>query len=303
MKRVSVYCCLSLALLTFFLLPTHPMVAQALSNPGLEGDYNTVSEYSGIQGEVAPGWMDNTCWDSKASVHYAKETDAPHDGATAQRIEIIHGRVQFVQPLTFVTGQRYTIHIWLRAAQPLSVELLLRQADAPYTTYTSRQVALSTTWTRYTLAGAGEPVPGFFMVIATTPGLFWLDDVELNSTSFVTTLPDAAIPRSFFGMHIHNTTTPWPAVERRIGAIRLWDASGLPRGAQWAEINTSRGLYAWAALDAHLARALSNNVDLVFNLGRTPQWASARPQLIGMSAFAASWMAAPTPWPASNKSK
>jgi hypothetical protein len=277
MKQISAFHCLMVILLVLFFLPAQPVVAQTLANPGLEGDYVTLSECNGVQGEVALGWLDNTCWDSSASVRYAQERDEPHSGAAAQRIEVISGRVQFAQPLTFVAGQRYTVHFWLRAAEPLAVELLLRQTDAPYTTYTSRQVTLSTTWTRYTLAGAAEPVPGFLMVIATTPGLFWLDDVELSSAPFVTLLPDAAIPRTFFGMHIHRTTTPWPAVQRRIGALRLWDAGGPPGGAQWAEVNTSRGVYGWDALDAHVARALSHRADLVFNLGRTPQWASARP--------------------------
>lgn len=268
---------LSGLLLLALLLPARHAHAQTLGNPGLEGDYTPLTECAGIQGEAAPEWVDNTCWDATAAVRYAKATTDIHGGAAAQRIELLAGRVQFAQWLPFAARQRYTVRLWLRAAAPMPVELLLRQVDDPYTTYVNRQFQLSTVWTQYSLTGVAAAEPGFLMLSATTPGTFWVDDVELSRDPFVTTLPDAAIPRTFFGMHIHYTDTPWPAVDRRIGAIRLWDADGPPTGAQWAAINPAPAVYEWAALDAHVARALANNADLVFNLGRTPQWASARP--------------------------
>lgn len=264
-------------LLLALLLPVSRARAQTLANPGLEGEYTPLTECVGVQGEVAPDWVDNSCWDATATARYTKETADVNGGAAAQRIELLAGRVQFAQWLPFAARQRYTVRLWLRAATPLPVELLLRQVDDPYTTYVNRQFTLTTTWTQYSLTGVAAAEPGFLMLIATTPGTFWVDDVELSREPFATTLPDAAIPRTFFGMHMHFTDTPWPAVARRIGAVRLWDADGPPTGAQWAAINPEPGIYEWAALDAHVARARTNNADVVFTLGRTPRWASARP--------------------------
>lgn len=254
-------------------VPFHNAKAQSLDNPGLEGDYQTLAECTNVRGEVASGWQDNSCWDNAAEAIYSKATDNPHSGSAAQQIEVVKGRAQFVQSLHFESDKLYTTRLWLRAASPMAVELLLRKTDEPYTAYTSITAELSTEWQQFSLRGITPAVDGLLMVIATTPGTFWLDDVEFSNEPFVIQLPDAAIPRTFFGMHIHSATLPWPAVQRRIGAIRLWDAGD----AQWAEINTSKSIYDWSALDAHVQRALDNNADLVFNLGRTPQWASARP--------------------------
>lgn len=255
-------------------LPHQNLSAQStLNNPGLEGTYQPLTECARIQGEVAPGWLDNTCWDATARVIYSLETQDPHSGAAAQRIEVQAGRVQFAQALTLQADRRYVVQIWLRAAAPLPVEILLRKQEAPYTTYASVAVDLSSSWQRYTLSGLAANDQAYLMIVAYTPGSFWVDDVELSSTPYVHTLPDHAVARSFFGMHIHNAQIAWPAVQRRIGAIRLWDADP----AQWAEVNPQPGIYEWAGLDAHVERALANRADLVFNLGRTPQWASARP--------------------------
>ncbi len=254
-------------------LTTQVAFAQTINNPGMEGSYQPLSECAHIRGEVANGWLDNTCWEPTAEAVYTKATVNPHTGNAAQQIELKKGRVQFAQPLTFEANRLYTVRLWLRAAAPMSVEILLRKEDAPYTTFNSLQAKLTTEWQQVTLLGLTPATSGYFMLIATTPGSFWVDDVELSSEPFVTVLPDSAISRSFFGMHIHNSAISWPATQRRIGAIRLWDADG----AQWAEVNTSRGSYDWSALDAHVQRAIEHRADLLFNLGRTPRWASARP--------------------------
>lgn len=253
----------------------HPILSaqSTLTNPGLEGTYRPLGECANIQGEVASGWEDNTCWDATARITYGRESVNPHSGEAAQRIELQAGRVQFAQSLRLQTNQRHTVQIWLRAASPLPVEILLRKQGEPYTTYATLLADLTPNWQRYTLYGLTPTDDLYLMLIATTPGTFWVDDVELTSTPYFHHLPDQAIARSFFGMHIHNANLAWPAVQRRIGAIRLWDAGA----AQWAEVNPRPGVYDWTALDAHVERALANRADLVFNLGRSPQWASARP--------------------------
>lgn len=60
------------------------------------------------------------------------------------------------------------------------------------------------------------------------------------------------------------------------GGLRLWDT-----GTGWAEINTSstdfqNGTFDWTNLDAFVS-AKPANVDLLYNLARTPTWASSGP--------------------------
>lgn len=77
---------------------------------------------------------------------------------------------------------------------------------------------------------------------------------------------------AFFGMHFHRNDLAWPQGAMGPGAVRIWDA-----GAQWAEINPAKGVFLWSALDAHVSRARANGADVLMTLGRTPRWASARP--------------------------
>lgn len=83
-------------------------------------------------------------------------------------------------------------------------------------------------------------------------------------------------------MHFNRLDTSWPRVGGAIGAVRIWDAgdnrNGSGVGSQWSEINGAAGNYDWSGLDARVAAALANNADVVYTLGgRTPQWASLRP--------------------------
>jgi hypothetical protein len=74
----------------------------------------------------------------------------------------------------------------------------------------------------------------------------------------------------FFDMHINNVTTAWPGL--RFGGIRLWDTS-----TGWAQINTAQGQYDWSRMDQWLSEAQTHNVDVLYNLARTPTWASSKP--------------------------
>ena len=74
---------------------------------------------------------------------------------------------------------------------------------------------------------------------------------------------------TFLDMH---TGSPnyWPSVP--VGSLRLWDT-----GTQWPLIETSSGQYDWSGLDGFVSAAQAHNVDLLFNLARTPTWASSDP--------------------------
>ncbi len=75
---------------------------------------------------------------------------------------------------------------------------------------------------------------------------------------------------TFMGMHFGSTNLPWPTVS--FGGLRLWDTH-----TGWAEINTAFGQYDWSNLDSFVADAQAHNVDVLYNLARTPTWASSSP--------------------------
>jgi Glycosyl hydrolase catalytic core len=260
-----------------------------ISNPSFEGTYVPTADCTNITGDVAPGWDDNTCWDDKRPViRYAKDNVNPRSGASSQKITLVSGnRVQFTQTfsLPFEIGKGYTISGWMRAQTPMFVTIFLREAGPPYSGYTSKLVKLSTTWTRFEMTGATDGTAGGLFILTDSPGTFWIDDVTAQSETLPAsnpTPPSAAVPRAYFGIHFNYPNTPWPRVSNAIGSVRIWDAgpnlNGSGIGSQWTDVNGTTGNYIWSGLDARVAAALANNADIVYTLGgRTPQWASARP--------------------------
>ena len=88
--------------------------------------------------------------------------------------------------------------------------------------------------------------------------------------------PDTPIPATFFGMHIHRApvSTPWPSVPFK--AWRLWDSH-----TTWAQLEPRKGDWDWRMLDRTVALADSHGVEVLYTMGRSPQWASARPHDMG----------------------
>src|SRR5438270_6603357 len=82
----------------------------------------------------------------------------------------------------------------------------------------------------------------------------------------------AQISSSSFGMHL---MSPQSQISVPYGRCRLWGT----RGAYWADIEPSPGVYNFTALDAALATAKQNGIDdgCVFTFGYFPQWASSKP--------------------------
>jgi len=78
------------------------------------------------------------------------------------------------------------------------------------------------------------------------------------------------VPSTFMDLHLGTTTIAWPTVS--FGGLRLWDTN-----TGWAEINTGDGSYNWTTLDGYVSDALAHDVDLLYNLARTPTWASSKP--------------------------
>jgi hypothetical protein len=94
------------------------------------------------------------------------------------------------------------------------------------------------------------------------------------------------VDAAYFGLHIHRATTgsPWPDVP--FGAWRLWDAR-----VSWPHLQPAPDRWDFRTLDAYVALAAEQGVDLLLPLGLSPAWASARPQ--EPSAYAPGWAAEP----------
>ena len=260
--------------------------AQSLSNPDFEGAYTNFSAApacGAIGGDVAPGWFDNSCWsgNTASQVAYSRSTTAPHSGLACQRIDFGGGGLlQFAQGVSLSAGQLHQAAIWMRASAPVEVEFLLRRDDPPYTPYLNRICALTPNWQRFELQGFAESADALLMIRCDEPATVFLDSASWSSAPGAATLDTSIVAPEYFGMHIHTSDADWPDAALGVRGVRIWDSGaplGAPGGAQWADVNFAPGQYDWSVLDAHVARASARGADILYTLGRTPLWASARP--------------------------
>ena len=93
---------------------------------------------------------------------------------------------------------------------------------------------------------------------------------SVSSSAAVTVSMGAAQP-SFLGMHFN----PANPVSMPYGKCRIWGV----RGAYWADIEPSPGVYDFSVLDEILATAKQSGIDdgCIFTFGYVPQWASRNP--------------------------
>lgn len=95
-----------------------------------------------------------------------------------------------------------------------------------------------------------------------------------------TAAPSRPVDARFFGIHAsylvpvpgrrEGRATRWPDLP--IGGFRLWDAH-----VRWADIAPARGKWQWERFDSLVSEVSGHGADLMYTLGSTPRWASARP--------------------------
>lgn len=87
------------------------------------------------------------------------------------------------------------------------------------------------------------------------------------------------IEPGFFGIHFHRlrvmpnekaVTTVWPPF--KFGMLRLLDSR-----TRWADIEPSKADWRFDRLDYYINEASTRGVQVMYTLGSTPRWASARP--------------------------
>ncbi len=91
------------------------------------------------------------------------------------------------------------------------------------------------------------------------------------STTAVLDAPaGAAIPPSFFGLHVPDVGGPLP--EMQYEWLRLWDAK-----TGWEPLEQNRGIYYWKWIDDAVAYAEANGKKVTYVFGDTPGWAGPSP--------------------------
>lgn len=257
---------------------------QLLTNPGFEIGSSAVSCAGPVfaSGQLARGWTENSCWmATESTLSYALDAVNPHSGGFSQSIESSAGVGQIWTSLTLNSGKKYATSVWLRADQPMTVQLMLRGTGVPYSHYGSLIAKVTTTWQQFTFDAyapvtGGSVAGGLFMTLQ-QPGKLWVDDTTVTASADTSTeaLRTDAVPRSYFGMHIHRDPR-WPGVGGTIGSYRLWDTDGV----QWADIypvdTALGGKPDWTEFDARVDAAIANGAEPVMVLGgNIPRWASS----------------------------
>lgn len=84
--------------------------------------------------------------------------------------------------------------------------------------------------------------------------------------------PGIPVPSSYFGIHNHRFHDPAMRPTIDFGTWRLWDA-----GVAWSQLQPKKDEWNFSRLDFSLKVANLSRDDVLLTFGRTPQWASARP--------------------------
>ena len=95
--------------------------------------------------------------------------------------------------------------------------------------------------------------------------------VAVGLLAMPTTASAKTIGPEQFGLHVQTLGAgATPSVS--VSAVRLWDS-----GVRWDQIETSKGVYNWAALDRAVSAAERAGADeILYVLGSTPKWAASK---------------------------
>jgi hypothetical protein len=86
------------------------------------------------------------------------------------------------------------------------------------------------------------------------------------------------ISESFFGIDLLLDGLIWPPTDglgqiATFGSMRLWDDK-----VKWGQVNTADGVYDWTQLDSWISMAQSQNADVLYTFGDTPEFAGTIPK-------------------------
>jgi hypothetical protein len=187
-------------------------------------------------------------------------------------------KIKVYKPVNNSTSNAMTLMI--TAPQPVAVSV--SPSNAVLTGGESKQFTATVTGTSnmavtWQASGGSISQTGAFTV-PTRTGTYVVEatsvaDTTKTAAATVTVAPTSSDDAASFGMHMHAgviSHQPWPSVP--FGSQRLWDSE-----VQWADINTSKGVYNWSELDKWLDAASNHGIELLYTFGRVPAWASSQP--------------------------
>src|SRR5579859_3810185 len=90
-----------------------------------------------------------------------------------------------------------------------------------------------------------------------------------------TFVPSEARP-AFFGLTVNDFANVRPLVT--FGTTRSWDAY---QGLDWAEANPASGQFNFDPLNKFIAINQGRGAEMIYTFGRTPRWASTKPNAPG----------------------
>jgi len=97
-----------------------------------------------------------------------------------------------------------------------------------------------------------------------------------SETTAATATEGSPVDGSFFGLTVLDYENVKPALT--FGITRTWDAYP---GLDWADANPSPGEYKFRPLDNYLSMYGGTGHEVIYTFGRTPRWASTRPDQKG----------------------
>ena len=250
--------------------PPTPTPTELLLNPGFE-----TMVFETMVGERATGWIDNA-WNG-ATAGYAS---APgRAGGTAQKVTVggiaAGAGVIVAQSFTFQPGITYEGRIWLRSDNSATVQFIFRRQGPYYESMAVHRVTLTPVWQEFIIRGGWhDEVPGLFGINFVTSGTVEIDDASLRELTASDCVVNAApLTPTFMGMTVNQWGTyhTWPSAQG-FGLLRLWDT-----GTQWKDLEPTKGAWNWTRMDYYVNAARAANQEILYTLGMTPRWASARP--------------------------
>ena len=107
--------------------------------------------------------------------------------------------------------------------------------------------------------------------ITNSPGYTTMSGLSAQTATF--SHSNQPIKLDFFGTHFSyprfsNNTAQTPYFSNTAGSVRTWDT--WESHLTWKEIETSNGVYNWTNLDAYVAWAQANGMEITFTLGQPP---------------------------------
>jgi hypothetical protein len=169
-----------------------------------------------------------------------------------------------------VSGRRYELSFWARAAAPRNVELVMQRGFSPYTAHVAKTFAVTTTWTKFAVSftsTVSETNAQLSLNLAQSTTAIWIDDAAVWSNV-----------SSKLGVSAH---LMWGGMPNSRAQQTGWMQAGHMKWARfdvgWRWLEPSKGQFSQSLLtelDATLNDLQARGIRPVIVVVETPGWAN-----------------------------